>query len=138
MSADDESQQVLELAVRLAREAGVIQRERYETRLDIATKSAPIDLVTEVDRECEALIVSELLHAHVRIAADEFWRTRDLLPSVVVVAAGLGIASTALSSPRRPWVTWIVAVGLAVGLTSLGFRIDELRLASPFEHSRSE
>ncbi len=42
------------LAVRLAREAGALQRARYETALEIGTKSRPIDLVTEVDRACEA------------------------------------------------------------------------------------
>ena len=46
-----------DLAVELARQAGQIQRERYETELDIRTKSAPIDLVTEVDGACEALII---------------------------------------------------------------------------------
>ena len=51
----------LALARRLAREAGAIQRERYETQLTIETKSAPVDLVTEVDTRCEALIV-EALH----------------------------------------------------------------------------
>lgn len=47
-----------DLAVELARRAGAIQRERYETDFDIQTKSAAIDLVTEVDRDCEALIVT--------------------------------------------------------------------------------
>ena len=51
---------VLELALRLARAAGALQRERYETVLDIGTKSAPVDLVTEVDRACEQLVVGEL------------------------------------------------------------------------------
>jgi myo-inositol-1(or 4)-monophosphatase len=55
-----ESAAILELAVRLARAAGAIQRDRYETRLQIRTKSAPIDLVTEVDHACEALIVEAL------------------------------------------------------------------------------
>lgn len=54
----------LESAIRLAREAGRIQRERYESRLEIDTKSASIDLVTEVDRACEALIVNGLREAH--------------------------------------------------------------------------
>jgi myo-inositol-1(or 4)-monophosphatase len=49
-----------ELAVRLAREAGRIQRDRYETDLDIRTKGTSIDLVTEVDHACEALIVGEI------------------------------------------------------------------------------
>ncbi len=52
--------EVLDLAVELAKRAGAIQRDRYETRLDVRTKSATIDLVTEVDRECEALIVEAL------------------------------------------------------------------------------
>jgi myo-inositol-1(or 4)-monophosphatase len=56
----DEAADVLALAVRLAREAGAIQRERYETRLEIASKSRPIDLVTEVDRACEAHLVATL------------------------------------------------------------------------------
>jgi myo-inositol-1(or 4)-monophosphatase len=48
----------LELARALADQAGALQRERYETGLVIETKSATIDLVTEVDRACEQLIVS--------------------------------------------------------------------------------
>ena len=49
--------ELLELARDLAARAGAIQRDRYETELKIDTKSATIDLVTEVDRACEALIV---------------------------------------------------------------------------------
>jgi myo-inositol-1(or 4)-monophosphatase len=55
-----ETQRVLELATRLAREAGALQRERYETAFEVRTKSASIDLVTEVDHACEALIVDTL------------------------------------------------------------------------------
>ncbi len=54
----------LDTAVRLARGAGAIQRERYESRLEIDTKSASIDLVTEVDRACETLIVDGIREAH--------------------------------------------------------------------------
>jgi myo-inositol-1(or 4)-monophosphatase len=46
------------LAIRLAREAGALQRARYETTLDIASTRRPIDLDTVVDRACEALIVA--------------------------------------------------------------------------------
>ena len=56
----DEAAAVLALARRLAREAGAIQRERYESAFQIATKSTPIDLVTEVDRACEQHIVEAL------------------------------------------------------------------------------
>lgn len=51
---------IRELAERLARAAGEIQRERYETSFEVRTKSASIDLVTEVDHACEALIVGAL------------------------------------------------------------------------------
>ena len=53
--------EIHDLACDLALRAGAIQRERYDTKLDIRTKSAAIDLVTEVDHECEALIVGGLL-----------------------------------------------------------------------------
>ncbi len=55
-----ETDDLLALAIRLAREAGAIQRERYETDLTIATKSAAVDLVTEVDHACEALVVGAI------------------------------------------------------------------------------
>jgi myo-inositol-1(or 4)-monophosphatase len=55
-----ETRSVLALAERLARAAGAVQRERYETGVRIGTKSAAIDLVTEVDHACEALIVEAL------------------------------------------------------------------------------
>jgi myo-inositol-1(or 4)-monophosphatase len=46
----------LELAVALAREAGALQRQRFGEPRDIQTKSTAIDLVTDVDRACDALI----------------------------------------------------------------------------------
>jgi myo-inositol-1(or 4)-monophosphatase len=52
-----ESDAVLDLAVRLARAAGRLQRERYETRLEVRAKTTPINLVTEVDHACERLVV---------------------------------------------------------------------------------
>jgi myo-inositol-1(or 4)-monophosphatase len=55
-----ESHEVLELAERLARQAGKLQSDRYETAIEIRTKSASIDLVTEVDHACEELIVDAL------------------------------------------------------------------------------
>ncbi len=57
---EPELRDVHDLAVRLAREAAKIQRDRYETDLDINTKGTTIDLVTEVDHACEALIVGEI------------------------------------------------------------------------------
>jgi len=60
MALPPELESLSELARRMALEAGRIQRDRYETKLDIRTKSASIDLVTEVDQICEALIVDTL------------------------------------------------------------------------------
>ncbi|HET6304810.1 MAG TPA: inositol monophosphatase family protein, partial [Myxococcota bacterium] len=55
-----ETRAVLDLAVRLAREAGALQRERWRTNLRISTKSTATDLVTEVDHACERLVVEAL------------------------------------------------------------------------------
>ena len=55
-----EYSETLGLARRLAREAGALQRERYETSFEVRTKSSSIDLVTEVDHACEELIVGAL------------------------------------------------------------------------------
>jgi myo-inositol-1(or 4)-monophosphatase len=56
----DDTRSVLEIARRLAREAGALQRQRYETTIEVGTKSSAVDLVTEVDRACEALLVETL------------------------------------------------------------------------------
>jgi len=53
----DELDPILDLAVRLARAAGKIQRDRYETRFEVRAKTTPINLVTEVDHACEKLVV---------------------------------------------------------------------------------
>ena len=60
MSPSTETTAVRDLAVHLARSAGAIQRDRYETQIRVRTKTASIDLVTEVDHACEALIVETL------------------------------------------------------------------------------
>ena len=56
-----DTQEIRTLATRLAKEAGAIQRERYETEFQVETKSESIDLVTEVDKACEALIIEGIL-----------------------------------------------------------------------------
>lgn len=70
---DAELADLLALARALAEGAGEIQRARYETGLTIDTKSASIDLVTEVDRACESHIVDGLQAArpHDAILAEE-------------------------------------------------------------------
>jgi len=55
-----EAAAILEFATGVARDAGRIQRERYEGEFEIHTKSAVIDLVTDVDRACERLIVEAI------------------------------------------------------------------------------
>jgi myo-inositol-1(or 4)-monophosphatase len=60
MSALSELARLLALAQRIAREAGAIQRASYEAVQRIDSKSQPNDLVTEVDRACEAYLVGEI------------------------------------------------------------------------------
>jgi myo-inositol-1(or 4)-monophosphatase len=69
---------LLALASRLAREAGAIQRARYESGFAIDTKSQPVDLVTEVDHACEAHLVEALARERPRDAVlAEEGRGRD-------------------------------------------------------------
>jgi myo-inositol-1(or 4)-monophosphatase len=60
VSAQAELERLLALALRLAREAGAIQRASYEAVREIDSKSQPNDLVTEVDKACEKHLVSAL------------------------------------------------------------------------------
>ncbi|MEE3331510.1 MAG: inositol monophosphatase family protein [Myxococcota bacterium] len=55
-----EAREALAIAERLAREAGEIQRKRYETSFQVETKGTSTNLVTEVDKQCEALIVEAI------------------------------------------------------------------------------
>ncbi len=52
--------QLLELATDLAREAGRVHGDGRRTGLRVETKSSPTDLVSQVDREAEQLIVRRL------------------------------------------------------------------------------
>lgn len=67
-AAAAEAVDILGLAIRLARAAGTIQRERFETELEIGSKRNAEDLVTDVDRACEAVIVDGLDRARPRDA----------------------------------------------------------------------
>jgi myo-inositol-1(or 4)-monophosphatase len=64
MTADPQARDLLDLATEIAAKAAVVV-ERYaaERTFAIETKSSPTDLVTEADREAEALIVREILAA---------------------------------------------------------------------------
>lgn len=58
------AQELLDLAVTTAREAGkLVRRLRFEGVEVADTKSSPIDIVTEADRACEELIRQRLLRA---------------------------------------------------------------------------
>lgn len=56
------SEQVEQVAIAAARQAGVVMREALHGDLDVRTKSSAIDLVTQVDVQCEQLI-TEILRA---------------------------------------------------------------------------
>ncbi len=56
-------EEYLTVAVEAARAAGRLQLEGLERSLIVETKSSPIDLVTEVDRACEAEIARRLRQA---------------------------------------------------------------------------
>jgi len=62
MPTEAELQHFLEQAVSAAKLAGALQKERLWSEFDIAFKGE-IDLVTEVDRCCEELIVASLAEA---------------------------------------------------------------------------
>jgi myo-inositol-1(or 4)-monophosphatase len=52
------------LAASVARDAGMLIRDRYDAPRAIATKSASVDLVTDTDRAAERLILDRLREAH--------------------------------------------------------------------------
>jgi myo-inositol-1(or 4)-monophosphatase len=62
MPTETEVQSFLHQAVAAAKNAGALQKERLWSDLDISFKGE-IDLVTEVDRSCEELIVASLKEA---------------------------------------------------------------------------
>jgi len=58
------ARELRDLAVAVAEEAGALLRARLlDARVAIETKSSPTDMVSEVDRESEALVVGRLLLA---------------------------------------------------------------------------
>lgn len=65
---------ILECAINWAMQAGKIQMHKYRSRhLEMETKSSEHDLVTEVDRDCEALLIERISQAypHHSILAEE-------------------------------------------------------------------
>ncbi|MBI5949652.1 MAG: inositol monophosphatase [Chloroflexi bacterium] len=68
-AAEALARELRDLAVAVAEEAGELLRARLlEARVAIETKSTPTDMVSEVDRESEELVVGRLLAARPRDA----------------------------------------------------------------------
>ena len=69
----DDAQELLEVATDLALAAGAVQRQWFDKPLQIATKSAMGDLVSQVDKEAEELVVRALRRTrpHDAILAEE-------------------------------------------------------------------
>jgi myo-inositol-1(or 4)-monophosphatase len=64
VTADPQARELLDLAIEIAAEAAaVVTKYAAERTYIIETKSTPTDLVTEADREAEALIVRNILAA---------------------------------------------------------------------------
>ncbi len=80
----------------------------------VAARSAPKLWGWILATWCAALFVSNLFHAHLELAPEGFSLARWLLPSVVPMAIGLGLAATALAGMRRWYLSWIAALGYAV------------------------
>ena len=60
-----------------------------------------------------SLFAAELVHAPVRVGSSDLARAYVMLPSLAVMSAALGIASTALSGARRICVPFGMALGYA-------------------------
>lgn len=57
----EDNRHILELAVDVAMEAGKLQRDKFrDNRLRMDTKSSMHDVVTEVDKACEALLIERI------------------------------------------------------------------------------
>ncbi len=128
--------ELLDLARDLARRAGAIQRDRYETGLTIDTKSASIDLVTEVDRACEEQIVTGIQTARPNdaILAEEGHGGGDPAARVRWIIDPLdGTTNFAHGFPR-----FCVSIGIEVeGERCVGVVYDPL-LDECFEAARGE
>lgn len=79
-------QELVDLAVDVARAAGAKIAAMYETDLEVQTKSSAIDLVTEADRAAEAIIVERL---------------RSVCPGDAIVAEESGRVG---GDARRQWL----------------------------------
>lgn len=61
----EDNQCILECAIDWAMQAGKLQMHKYRSRhLEMETKSSEHDVVTEVDRECEALLIEKISQAY--------------------------------------------------------------------------
>ena len=128
--------ELLQLARNLARGAGAIQRARFETDLKLDTKSGPTDLVTEVDRACEKLIVDGISTARKddAILAEE-GQGEDRVDAAIrwIIDPLDGTVNFAHGFPR-----FCVSIGVECeGVRSIGVVYDPL-LDECFEAARGE
>jgi len=80
MPTEESTAQFLEAAVAAAKSAGALQKKRLWSDVSISYKGE-VDLVTEVDRSCEELIVTRLQQAfpeHGFLAEENFYENSDL------------------------------------------------------------
>ncbi|MCM0083726.1 inositol monophosphatase [Geomonas sp. Red32] len=108
MNSNEEIARYLEEAVAAAREAGAVQREELYREHDITLKGA-VDLVTEVDRRCEELIVARLKNAFPdhRFLAEENTYQAGLAPFTWVIDP---LDGTTNYAHGFPW--FCVSIGL--------------------------
>ena len=70
----EDNASILECATNWAMQAGKLQMQKYRSRhLEMETKSSEHDVVTEVDRQCEAMLIERISQAypHHSILAEE-------------------------------------------------------------------
>jgi hypothetical protein len=60
-----------------------------------------------------ALLASLVATLNVTVNAEQLNGASLMLPSIAVMAAGLGLGATALSGPHRPYMAWVVVVAYA-------------------------
>ncbi|KAG6547380.1 hypothetical protein Mapa_010828 [Marchantia paleacea] len=88
--------QVETLALKLAKQAGALIREKSGRALQVDTKEVRYDLVTEVDKACERLLKCEVQ----KVFSEHVWVGEE-------TATALELKKLVTNSQSAPW-TWIV------------------------------
>ena len=120
----NELNETLALATRLARDAGQIQRDRYETNFEIRTKSAEIDLVT-VQRANH--IVCDSIEACQKEAGDFRGPIQDGITDWRLMRELSGVVTGRQTGRAVPEdVTLFKSVGLAIEDVAMAAKIIDL------------